>query len=170
MAAPASKPQNSAPTPPSRAKRRLFLAGFAVVLLVAVGASLWVAWTQWLRAQEEPAHEPTTQAEASDLLPPVDAVYLPVPEIVAVLADPPHLARLSLLLECTPGGKTAQPSEADLQRVAEEIRRWLASQRFETLSGAVALWTTRARVLAIARDVLPQSRIRDVLVRVFLLQ
>jgi hypothetical protein len=169
MAAPAPKPQNSAQPLPSPTKRRLFLAGFAVALVVAVGASFWVVWTQWFRAEAEAAPEPA-RAEASGLLPPVDAVYLAVPEIVAVLADPPHLARIGLILECAPGGKAAQPSEADLQRVAEEIRRWLATQRFETLSGAVALWTTRARALTIARDVLPQSRIRDVLIRLFLLQ
>jgi hypothetical protein len=146
----------------------LFLAGFALALLVALGASGWVVWTQWLQATEAAA-APAPEPEASGFLPPVDAVYLGIPEVVAVLADPPHLARVGLVLECAPGGN-APPSDADLQRLAEEIRRWLASQRFDALSGAAALWTMRARVLAIARDLLPGSRTRDVLIKVFLLQ
>jgi flagellar basal body-associated protein FliL len=166
MAAPTLKTQKSTAAP-SRVRRRLFLAGFALALLVALGASGWIVWTQWFQAKEAAASAP--EPEASGFLPPVDAVYLRIPEVVAMLADPPHLARVGLVLECEPGGQTP-PSEADLQRLAEEIRRWLASQRFDVLSGAVALWTMRAQVLAIARDLLPGSRIRDVLIKVFLLQ
>jgi hypothetical protein len=169
MAESSTKPaQATAPAP--RGKRRLFLAGFALALLGALGASGWVAWTQWL-APAEPTHDGETPPAETGArpLPPVEAQYLPVPEIIAVLADAPHVARVGLTLEALPG-KGPLPGEADLQRLAEEIRRWLASQSLADLGSAVGMWTTRARVLAIARDLFPDARIRDVLIGGFILQ
>ncbi|MEK0084976.1 flagellar basal body-associated FliL family protein [Benzoatithermus flavus] len=172
MAESPSKSAQTGAAPAPRSRRRLFLAGFAVALLGALGASGWVAWTQWLQPEpvgqddkEPQAHE----AEGIRPLPSVEARYLPVPEIVAVLADPPHVARVGLTLEALPG-KEPLPTEADLQRLGEEVRRWLASQNMADLGSAASMWTMRARVLAIARDLFPAARIRDVLVSGFILQ
>jgi hypothetical protein len=171
MAESPSKPAQDGAAPAPRSKRRLMLAGFVVALLGALGTSGWVAWTQWLRPPPPPeeGQEPHAEAEAPHPLPPVDAQYLAVPEVVGVLANAPHIARVGLTLEALPG-KAPLPGEADLQRLSEEVRRWLGSQNLADLGSAVGMWTTRARVLAIARDLFPEARIRDVLISGFILQ
>lgn len=172
MAESSSKPAQAKAAPAPRSMRRLGLAAFALVLLSALGAGGWVVWAQWLRPEAAAGGDEAPPAEAAAEkreLPPVDAQYLPVPEIVALLADAPHIARVGLTLEALPG-KGSLPGEAELQRLSEEVRRWLASQTVADLGSAVGMWSTRARALAIARDLFPQARIRDVLISGFILQ
>ena len=59
---------------------------------------------------------------------------------------------------------------AALQRIAEEVRRWVAAQASGELSSAVALWTIRGRTLAITRELYPELKARDVIIKNLLVQ
>jgi flagellar basal body-associated protein FliL len=160
-------------SPPSAEKpakagksRRLILIAAAAVLLLGGGGAGWYAWQAgWLGGggqEHEAAAEP-------DRIAPLEAAYLPLPDLTVALADRPHLVRLGVTLETTPEGR-GRIGDAETQRLAEEISRWLAAQTSDRLFGAVALWSVRGRTMALAKDLYPSLPVTDVLVRSLVLQ
>ena len=144
-------------------RRRLAIIGAAAGALALLGAGGWFAYDRLLAGEEIAAAHPATPGRA-----PLDAVYTQLPDIVTGLPRAGNVARLGLVLETR--RESGAPAEPQVLRITEEVRRWVAAQEPTALEGPAALWTVRARSLAIARQLYPELGVRDVLIRVLLIQ
>jgi flagellar basal body-associated protein FliL len=145
-------------------RRRLLIVGAAAAALALLGGGGWFAYDRFLAGDAAEVAAPGGPAAGA----PLDALFTQLPEITTGLPEARRVARLGLVLET--GRETPAPAEAQVLHITEEVRRWVAARDTAELEGPAALWTVRARSLAIARQLYPELAVRDVLIRVLLVQ
>jgi flagellar basal body-associated protein FliL len=145
-----------------KGRRRAIIMVAAVLVLLGAAGGGWYVWHHVLF----PASGGEEATDAKFLpLPPPNAVYVKVPVIQESLAgNENHMVRLNLMLEAAPG-RGRPLLEGESERMTIEVRHWLRSQRLADVTGAVGIWTIRARCLAIARTLFPELGVQDVLIQ-----
>jgi hypothetical protein len=156
-----STENESMAAPPKR--RRTFIIAGAAGFLVLASIGGWFAYSRLLGDTGDGAAAHGGRGEA-----PANMAYTQLPEIIATLPEGSRVARVGLVLETPQAEKSV--GQPELLRITEEVRRWVAAQHPGDLEGPAALWTVRARSLAIARQLYPELGARDVLIRVLLVQ
>ncbi|WP_207462324.1 hypothetical protein [Azospirillum sp. SYSU D00513] len=158
----AGTPDAAGAPPRGHGWRRAIILGMSVLALFGAAGGGWYVWTG---LQSPSASGDARSASAFLPLPPPDAVYVKLPVVLETLAgNGNHMVRLNLMLETAPGrGRPFLDGEAE--RMTVEVRHWLRSQSLTDVTGAVGIWTIRARCLAIARLLFPELGVQDVLIQ-----